>query len=362
MAVQTQIQVRRGTAATWTSTNPTLAAGELGFETDTGKFKIGTGSTAWTALSYAGGGSTSAFINYQYTATAGQTTFSGTDANGLTLSYTAGFEQVYLNGVLLVRGTDYTATNGTSVVLASGAVVSDILNVISYTSFTVADAIAKTTLTAKGALISATSASTPAALTVGTNGQVLTADSTASTGLAWATPAGGGAFTTIASGSLSGNSLNLTSIPSTYKSIRLQMLNIKTSGSAALQMTFNGEALTGQTTYVETGVKTNQAGTASAYSPTGWSGGYSLLGLSGGFADTTTTLANLTLNWDNYADTTSAKIGYGTSYVNYNSGATALVNIEQILWRNASAINQITIKVESSNTYTSGTYVLYGVN
>ena len=40
MAVQTQIQVRRGTAATWTSTNPTLTAGEVGFETDTGKFKI----------------------------------------------------------------------------------------------------------------------------------------------------------------------------------------------------------------------------------------------------------------------------------------------------------------------------------
>ena len=53
MAVQTQIQTRRGTAATWTSTNPTLAAGEIGFETDTNKFKIGTGSTAWTALAYA---------------------------------------------------------------------------------------------------------------------------------------------------------------------------------------------------------------------------------------------------------------------------------------------------------------------
>jgi len=52
MPVQTQIQVRRSTAATWTSTNPTLAAGEIGFETDTGKFKIGTGSSTWTALSY----------------------------------------------------------------------------------------------------------------------------------------------------------------------------------------------------------------------------------------------------------------------------------------------------------------------
>ena len=53
MAVVTQIQLRRDTAANWTSTNPTLASGEMGFETDTNLFKIGTGSAAWTALSYA---------------------------------------------------------------------------------------------------------------------------------------------------------------------------------------------------------------------------------------------------------------------------------------------------------------------
>jgi hypothetical protein len=56
MAVVTQIQVRRGTAAEWTSTNPTLASGEWGFETDTGKTKIGNGSTAWTSLGYVGAG------------------------------------------------------------------------------------------------------------------------------------------------------------------------------------------------------------------------------------------------------------------------------------------------------------------
>lgn len=46
------IQVRRDTAAAWTSANTTLATGEIGFETDTGKFKVGNG-TAWTALPYA---------------------------------------------------------------------------------------------------------------------------------------------------------------------------------------------------------------------------------------------------------------------------------------------------------------------
>lgn len=48
-----RIQLRNDTAANWTTNNPTLQAGELGYENDTGKFKIGTGVLAWTALSYA---------------------------------------------------------------------------------------------------------------------------------------------------------------------------------------------------------------------------------------------------------------------------------------------------------------------
>jgi len=71
MAVQTKLQVRRDTAANWTSTNPTLAAGEIGFETDTLKFKIGNNSNTWTTLLYSTdstlivGGSSSGFTDYQ---------------------------------------------------------------------------------------------------------------------------------------------------------------------------------------------------------------------------------------------------------------------------------------------------------
>jgi len=52
MAVK--IQIRRDTASNWTSINPTLSIGELGFETNTGKVKVGTGSATWTALPYVG--------------------------------------------------------------------------------------------------------------------------------------------------------------------------------------------------------------------------------------------------------------------------------------------------------------------
>ena len=53
MAVQ--IQMRNGTASAWTSANPTLSVGEIGAETDTGRFKVGNGSTAWNSLPYAVG-------------------------------------------------------------------------------------------------------------------------------------------------------------------------------------------------------------------------------------------------------------------------------------------------------------------
>lgn len=51
-----RIQLRRGTAAEWTAANPTLLPGEVGVETDTGKLKIGDGSTQWNSLAYSPGG------------------------------------------------------------------------------------------------------------------------------------------------------------------------------------------------------------------------------------------------------------------------------------------------------------------
>ena len=68
---------------------------------------------------------------YDYTATAGQTSFSGTDNNSQTLVYQdSAYIDVYQNGILLVP-SDYTATTGTTVVLDTGATVSDTLQICS---------------------------------------------------------------------------------------------------------------------------------------------------------------------------------------------------------------------------------------
>ncbi|VTT96579.1 PE-PGRS family protein OS=Novosphingobium aromaticivorans (strain DSM 12444 / F199) GN=Saro_2740 PE=4 SV=1 [Gemmataceae bacterium] len=75
----TTIKLRNGTAAAWTSANPTLAAGEAGVETDTKKVKVGDGSTAWNSLAYIGGTGT-------ITALTGDVTASGTGSVAATIA------------------------------------------------------------------------------------------------------------------------------------------------------------------------------------------------------------------------------------------------------------------------------------
>lgn len=78
-------------------------------------------------------------VTFEYLATAGQTTFTGNDANGVSLSYIAGGVIVTHNGLRLRPGDDYTATNGTSIVLAVAAAAGDELVVDAFRTFDVAN-------------------------------------------------------------------------------------------------------------------------------------------------------------------------------------------------------------------------------
>jgi hypothetical protein len=141
---------------------------------------------AWTGSAWGSISSTADIYRYRFTASGGETTLSGTDANGLTLSYIAGKEQVYLNGVLLARTSDYTATNGSSITSLAALATNDIVEIITFTAFELADSIARSLFDAKGDILVATSADTPGKLTVGTNGYYLKANSSTATGLEWA--------------------------------------------------------------------------------------------------------------------------------------------------------------------------------
>jgi flagellar capping protein FliD len=93
-------------------------------------------ASGWIAASSA---SVATLATFEFVATAGQTVFTGNDANGSSLSYVAPAIIVTLNGVRLRPGDDYTATNGTSITLVSAAALNDELVVDAFGSFLVAN-------------------------------------------------------------------------------------------------------------------------------------------------------------------------------------------------------------------------------
>jgi hypothetical protein len=113
-----------------------LVAGALYFSTTENVMKVYDGASWITATS---AGATS-LLRFRYVATSGQTTFSGADAASATLTYTVNNIAVHRNGVTLDT-SEYTASNGTSIVLTVAAGTGDIIDIIAFKSFTVADAL-----------------------------------------------------------------------------------------------------------------------------------------------------------------------------------------------------------------------------
>ena len=127
-----------GASATPPTQDPdgsSLDLGDLYFDTASDTMKV-YGSAGWTAAGSSVNGTASRF---KYTATSGQTTFTGLDDNSATLAYDAGFLDVYLNGIRLVNGTDFTATTGNSIVLTTGANLDDILEIVAFGTFALAN-------------------------------------------------------------------------------------------------------------------------------------------------------------------------------------------------------------------------------
>nr|BAR28750.1 hypothetical protein [uncultured Mediterranean phage uvMED] len=111
-----------------------LNVGDLYFDTTANELKVYK-SSGWAA---AGSSVNGTAARFRYTASANQTTFTGSDDTGSTLAYDAGFIDCYLNGSKLVNGVDVTVTSGTSIVLSVGATAGDILDIVAYGTFNVA--------------------------------------------------------------------------------------------------------------------------------------------------------------------------------------------------------------------------------
>jgi hypothetical protein len=205
----------------------------------------------------------------------------------------------------------------------------------------------------KGNLVAGTGVDTSGLLTVGANDTVLTADSAEATGMKWAAGASGG-MTSIASGTLSGSSVSLTSIPQTFNSLILQIKKFTASAlNQTIRLTINSQTLG---VYQYYNVDTAAATT---------------LGIDQAFiqpcpANSLGTAPNdgnfLYISFLNYTDTDARKYGQQQYWSEVGSPATKPIFGFWCSNQNYSfpAITSIQIK-PSSGTFGQGAYTLFGV-
>jgi hypothetical protein len=201
-------------------------------------------------------------------------------------------------------------------------------------------------LTAKGDIYAATAASTPARLAVGANDTVLTADSTAATGLKWAATASGG-MTVLASGNLSGiNTLTLSSISQSYNNLRLVLRNVSTASNSYPQMRLN-----------------NDSSSAYYYQ-------FLLDGSAGSYNRAEVRLAEGNLNFTTTANTFVVDIADyksvgGVTYTESAFYRDVVPNFKSYFvqggYQNSAAIDRIDIINTSAVNWDDGSYILYGV-
>jgi len=214
-------------------------------------------------------------------------------------------------------------------------------------------AIQETIVDAKGDLIVGTGADAVARLAVGTNGHTLVADSGETTGLKWAAPAAGGAYTQLDSGSLSGSVTTLSGISGSYKDLILVIRNFQTTAGADYGLRVNGETSTSayRGCWIRDAGGTGSVGTIGANSYI-----QGILG-NGMATGNNGNIAVWTVN--DYADTSAYKTVTAATHF-LSSGPTEYAGWIAASYESTTAVTSLGV-VNSSSTWSGGTYVLYGV-
>lgn len=233
------------------------------------------------------------------------------------------------------------STSSTSTTLAATA------NAVKTTYDLAAAAIPNSLVDAKGDVITATADNTPARLAVGTNGQVLTADSTAATGLKWATPASG-SMTLLSTTTLSGSTTTVSGISGSYKN-----LYVEVAGQSGTAFNYTIKYQTNSTDCVFYGQQA-PGSTGTNYYDVGMDFGN---GQNYGGAETRNALS-----WTiyDYANTSQRKVSDLTHFW-FNEGGAPIYLVGGAVCNHDAALTSISMTA-SSGTFDAGTIKIYGVN
>jgi hypothetical protein len=310
--------------------------------------------TSWDTVAGLGAqgaaATSSSIVTWVKTAAGGETSLTGSSDSSTTLAYTAGQEQLFINGVLQVRGSDYTATNGTSITGLTALTAGDIATVTTVNAFSVTGAVPLSTVTANGDLIVGTSSGAVGRLGIGSTDQVLKVSGGVPV---WATPAAGGAYTLLASGSIT-NGLSLTSISGSYTDLYLVLTNFAPTVTDIIGVRINNDATTAN--YVG-GIVRDITGTGPSVQANSWA----FVDVNSNSSVKQATTGNSAfLYFSNYANTTGYKIVTADGGAN-NNLSTYTSGHNTVTYLSTSAITRLDLKTAGSDWANQGTYVLYGV-
>jgi hypothetical protein len=215
-----------------------------------------------------------------------------------------------------------------------------------------------TLLTTKGDIIVATGNATLVRQGVGTNGQVLTADSTQADGVIWTTPSSG-SMTLLSTTALSGSSITFSSISQSYRDLRIEIKDPTFStNNSAIRLRVNSDTGTNYAMFLAT----SEVGVSNSYS------GFENLtsfDVTRAFDMYNTSVdASFLYNLYDYKDTTSIRLGdsIASFQKGYSTAGNKLLTNSQLYYNNVgTTISSITISM-SAGTFSTGTAYLYGVN